>query len=66
MLLSFVWEFHYVIQATLLHVLTTQTGKFPVTMWKINSYFQNVDVLLTVNLSIFLATDQINAQIIVL
>jgi len=61
MLLSFVWEFHYVIQAALLHVLTTQTGKCPVTMWKINSYLKNADVLLTVHLSIFLAIDQLNA-----
>ena len=37
MLWSFVWEFHYVIQLALLQVLTTQAGKCPVTMCKINT-----------------------------
>ena len=43
----FVCEFHYIIQAAFLHVLTTQTGKCPVTMRKINTHFQKLEVLVS-------------------
>ena len=47
MVWSFVWELHYVIQTALLQVLTTQTGNCPVTMCKINTYFQKLEVLVS-------------------